>query len=87
MNILLLGNGFDLYHNLPTSYFCFLSVAKYLKEDNPAISIKEVFDSTKSECKHIAISYDTYKSFYESYIFDEDNKKDIEEIRKIVKTN
>lgn len=29
--ILITGNGFDLYHNLPTKYFHFISVIKYLK--------------------------------------------------------
>ena len=87
MNILLLGNGFDLYHHLPTSYLCFLSVAKYLKEGKPTTNIKEVFESTKSLCKEINESYETYKSFYESYLFDEDDEKDIKEIRKIVNTN
>lgn len=33
MDILLLGNGFDLYHKLPTKYINFLNTVKFLQEN------------------------------------------------------
>lgn len=32
MKVLVLGNGFDLYHKLPTRYLEFMHVVKRLKE-------------------------------------------------------
>ncbi len=42
MNILLIGNGFDLAHHLPTTYMDFLKFTKVIKK------IKEDFDKYKS---------------------------------------
>lgn len=33
MDILLLGNGFDLYHKLPTKYINFLNTVKFLQNN------------------------------------------------------
>lgn len=68
MNILLLGNGFDLWHNLPTSYACFLHTVNYLK-DNSQIdfnTINDVFkqDELQLKEKQIKTCYEQYKSIY-----------------------
>ena len=31
MNVFLLGNGFDLYHKLPTKYINFLNTVEFLR--------------------------------------------------------
>lgn len=72
MDILLLGNGFDLYHKLPTKYINFLNTVKFLQEnfnetDMPTIG--KVFnderlygiDSGIKEC------YEKYYTIYSNF--------------------
>ena len=61
-NVFLIGNGFDLYHKLPTKYFDFICVVKYLtnrilydpinvgkilSECNGSQNIKDCYDAHK----------------------------------------
>lgn len=70
MNILLLGNGFDLWHNLPTSYSCFLHTVNYLKDNSQTEfnTINDIFKQAELQAKEkqIKISYGHFKSFYHS---------------------
>lgn len=40
MNILLIGNGFDLAHGLPTTYNDFLTFLEYINSDSSTSSLK-----------------------------------------------
>lgn len=76
MNILLLGNGFDLHYNLPTKYHNFLHTANYLI-NNYSENIKSVGDIfSNSELqkvdKHIANSYSKHAELYNSTALDVD---------------
>ena len=70
--ILLLGNGFDISLNLPTSYICFMKTLTFLI-DNKELNISnvgEVFghiniSKNDSECL-IVKSYAQYKEVYDS---------------------
>lgn len=69
MNILLLGNGFDLYHSLPTKYINFLNVVSYLT-NNTTIKVDtvgDVFGNIKLQQldNGIAQSYERYKNAYD----------------------
>lgn len=46
MNILIVGNGFDLSHYLPTKYDHFMDVMKVIEEKDLGQSIKNVFKSS-----------------------------------------
>lgn len=49
-NILIIGNGFDLYHKLPTSYKDFLFFTKHWNE------FKEEYDKQKKPKYHKIIN-------------------------------
>lgn len=70
MNVLLLGNGFDLYHNLPTDYSDFLHTANFLinsySDDMDVIGSILGNKGLHEKSKHIKICYDTYQSSYDS---------------------
>lgn len=51
MNILLIGNGFDLAHDLPTKYGDFLLFAKMIQTVIEKIGIKEVIPTNDKEFK------------------------------------
>ena len=72
MDVLVLGNGFDLSHNLPTTYLCFLKVTEYLSKQTlkKELTIGEIFDSIKDECPQIKNSYNKYKSVYDGLVLD-----------------
>ena len=84
MDILLLGNGFDLYHKLPTKYINFLNTVKFLQEnfnETDMSTIGKVFnderlygiDSGIKEC------YEKYYTTYSNFPLNiEDTKKLIE---------
>ena len=69
MNILLLGNGFDLFHNLPTKYINFLNIVDYLAHTNwgNVRTVGDIFESLKLQEMDagIAKSYNKYKSAYD----------------------
>ncbi|MBQ6884249.1 MAG: hypothetical protein IJN56_00765 [Clostridia bacterium] len=74
MNLLLLGNGFDLYHDLPTKYINFLNTVNFLK-NNTLTDIKtigDVFGNKKlnSVDKEISNSYNIYREIYDKVEID-----------------
>ena len=88
MKILMLGNGFDLYHKLPTTYLSFLQTAHFIGEmEGTPDDIAEVFSELRKDCKDINTSYSTYEEFYKKYHFDEEDKKQLLELKKITKEN
>lgn len=69
MDVILLGNGFDLNYNLPTKYINFLNTVHYLCK-NKLISVKtvgEIFSNNKLQQidEGIAKSYKQYQSAYD----------------------
>jgi len=69
MDILLLGNGFDLYHKLPTKYINFLNTVKFLQEnfnetDMPTIG--KVFNDERLYGIDSGIK-ECYEKYYTTY--------------------
>lgn len=88
MKILMLGNGFDLYHKLPTTYLSFLQTAHFISEmEKTPDNIAEVFSELRKDCKEINTSYSAYEEFYKNYHFDEPDKRQLIELKAIVKEN
>lgn len=88
MNVLLIGNGFDLYYKLPTKYSNFLHVAEYLVNHSYA-SAKTIGDILSQEVLQknddfIKLCYDTHKTVFDNILFD---KTKIEEMVTTVKGN
>ena len=69
MKILLLGNGFDLYHKLPTKYENFLHTTEFLKNnyDSSCDTIGKVFGDARLQenDRFIKDSYERYKTEYD----------------------
>lgn len=74
MNILFLGNGFDLAHNLPTKYINFLNTVEYISTHDflETTTIGNIFmDAHFDSCDHgIKESYNKYKTIYDSITID-----------------
>ena len=74
MNVLFLGNGFDLFHKLPTKYINFLNTIDYLSaQDVSKIStVGDVFcdERLSSRDNEICESYSTYGELYNSTTVD-----------------
>lgn len=70
MQVLLLGNGFDLYYKLPTRYINFLNTINYLINNSfkDVKTVGDIFGSKKLHAadKHIAESYMEYKELYDT---------------------
>ena len=84
MDILLLGNGFDLYHKLPTKYINFLNTVKFLQEnfnETDMLTIGKVFNDERLSGIDNGIK-ECYKKYYTTYsnfpLNIEDTKKLIE---------
>ncbi|MBR3416991.1 MAG: hypothetical protein IKH09_09885 [Clostridia bacterium] len=82
MKVLLLGNGFDLYHYLPTTYYCFLTITEYLvrgdtsKSTRKQITIEDkplgrIMAEVENNCPMLQESYIRYKKEYDSMILEE----------------
>lgn len=75
MNVLFLGNGFDLFHNLPTKYINFLNTVHFLsKQDISTFStIGDVFSNQElnSRDKEIHESYNAYDRIFDRTPLDE----------------
>lgn len=74
MNVLLLGNGYDLYHKLPTKYINFLHTIKYIKENKECCfdkPISEIFsnEELQAEDKEIKNAYNLYCDVYNKIKF------------------
>ena len=86
MNILLLGNGFDLYHKLPTRYDNFLHTVDFLiKNYTPNMkTVADVFGNEKlqAEDKFIAECFTQHKKAYLMTSLDEEKIKEIIELSK-----
>ena len=80
-NVFLLGNGFDLHHKLPTKYFDFICVAKYLttKTLSDPINIGKVFLQCK-ESKNITECYEAHKEVYDGINVDFQKAVEITEL-------
>ncbi len=88
MKILMLGNGFDLYHKLPTTYLCFLQTVKLLSEITEVPeNIACVFEELKGKCKNIDNSYNAYRDFYKKYSFDRLDEERIKHLQLLSNKN
>lgn len=87
-NILLVGNGFDLYYKLPTKYADFLHIVKFLiKNRNSNFStIGDVFshESLQRADGHIALCYTAHKESFDATAL---NKEYVSEIIKLTENN
>lgn len=87
MNILLLGNGFDLYHNLPTKYINFINTVNFLKDnfdENEMNTIGKVFNDERLYSVDYGIknSYEKYYSIYSRFPLDTNSIKQLVEYAK-----
>lgn len=71
--ILITGNGFDLFHNLPTKYQHFMSIMKTIEANDftDKVSFEGLFgndfkDDSPNDYKGITDDYDVQKLFFES---------------------
>lgn len=88
MDIVMLGNGFDLHFKLPTTYLCFLKTAELIKkEGSTKTSIGNIFEKIEDECKTIKDSRAQYKEVYDNYIFNDEEINELKRMRSIVNTN
>ena len=87
-NILLVGNGFDLYHKLPTNYSDFIHVVKLLLNNRNAnwSTIGEVFsqNSLQGSDRNIAECYVAHKEIFDVITL---NKEYVSEIIKLTENN
>lgn len=87
-NVLLLGNGFDLYYKLPTQYIDFLHVVNYLLSNRNANfeTVGEVFSqkSLQESDSFIATCYNAHQQTFDATPLD---KNDISEIIKLTEKN
>jgi hypothetical protein len=84
--ILITGNGFDLFHNLPTKYQHFMSIMKTIETNDFTgdVSFEVLFgnnfkDDSPNDYTGIADNYDVQKLFFES--------SKLNEIRELLKSN
>lgn len=86
MNVLMLGNGFDLNYKLPTKYINFLNTVKYISESN-LTDVKTVGDIWGAEelqqiDKDIAESYTQHQAVYDSAMLEQDVLNKLSELAK-----
>lgn len=88
MNVLLLGNGFDIHYKLPTQYANFLHTVDFLlKNDTDDIkNIGSIFSNSwlQSEDKYIKDCYEQHKTTYDNTLID---IRQINELKEICKDN
>ena len=81
MNVLLLGNGFDIYYKLPTKYINFLNTVDFLRNNysEDIKTISDVFSSLKLQEKDDFITecYTKHKETYDKTSLDDDKIKEI----------
>lgn len=85
MNILLVGNGFDLAHGLPTDYMSFV---KFLNIVQSGITWKENYKTIQEDIKQFSICSE-FDSFFFDYFSPQPNKKSayINEVRDLMQNN
>lgn len=83
MNVLLVGNGYDLSYNLPTSYRNFLLTLDFLTKQNlnSINNIGDVFGNPNlnNQDNFIESSYEKYKDVYDNIQLDKDILKNMVE--------
>ena len=88
MNVLLLGNGFDIYYKLPTQYINFLNTVDFLIKNysDEMRSIGDVFSSGTLQCKDEFIKdcYNAHKETFDITLLNDDK---IREIISLTKNN
>lgn len=89
MNVLMLGNGFDLYYKLPTKYNNFLKVANFLREHYDSSTMKTVGDilgstSLLEQDKFIDCCYKEHKNKYDRISL---NTEQVQIFLNLVKSN
>ena len=81
MNVLLLGNGFDLYHKLPTRYDNFLHTVDFLINNytSEMTTVADVFGNEKLQTANnfILECYNQHKISYEQTKLEEEKIKEI----------
>lgn len=74
MNVLLLGNGFDLHHNLPTMYNDFLQTVDFMMTHlvKDGCTIGDIFSeqSLQKKSRHIEKCYAVHKASYNQIYLD-----------------
>ncbi len=88
MDVLLLGNGFDLHYNLPTKYQNFLLVVDWLTNNynEKIITVADVF-SDNELCSKDALITQYYNKFRKPCEEVKLNRKDIDKLIKLAKDN
>lgn len=88
MNVLLLGNGFDIYYKLPTQYINFLNTVDFLIKNysDEMRSIGDVFSSGTLQSKDEFIT-DCYSAHKETFDITLLNDNKIREIISLTKNN
>lgn len=86
MNVLMLGNGFDLNYKLPTKYINFLNTVKYISESN-LTDVKTVGDIWGAEelqqvDKDVAESYIQHQAVYDSAMIEKETLIKLSELAK-----
>lgn len=75
MDIFLLGNGFDLHHKFPTSYYDFLQTIQFLinKYDSTYDTVAKIFGdgNLQENDKHILDAYAAHQGVYSLVLLDE----------------
>ncbi|MPW44166.1 AbiH family protein [Acinetobacter guerrae] len=61
MNILIIGNGFDLSHYLPTKYDHFMDVMKAIEEKDLGQPIKNIFDTSVDDLTTLLIKIQQFQ--------------------------
>ena len=89
MNIFLLGNGFDLHHDLPTKYINFLNIVDYIKNEKSCDScstVGKVFSNPEliKKDETIKLCNEKYNSVYKLIEIDTDS---IQELRSLANKN
>lgn len=89
MNILIIGNGFDLAHGLPTKYWDFLMFAKCVKEASDWGSIRNVseFSELNPKLRNIVYDMNFFWSAYSDGEEKEQSKNNLIKFKKIVNGN
>lgn len=84
MDILLLGNGFDLYHDFPTAYIDFLHTVQFLVDNysSDMSTVGDVFENKTLQTKNNNIKK-SYEQFNETYNL---TKLDAENVNSLIKT-
>ncbi len=89
MNIFLLGNGFDLHHDLPTNYINFLNTVDYIRNEilcDSYSTVGKVFSNPKliENDATIKLCYEKYNSVYKLIEIDTDS---IQELKNLANKN